>query len=122
MGLQRVLTGTARANEAQIQALRATQPGFERDSALARQKLTSFTQNIDMRRQGIPRMPGLDVVPIKQWNGPQTSVQQSVGSQNQPGVGNTGLAVNPIIGPDMTTTVRLLQSIGSRERKALGLE
>jgi len=122
MGLQKVLTGTARANEAQIQALQATIPGFERDSAMGRQKLSSFTQNVSMLRQGIPRMPGIDVVPIKQWSGPQTSVQQSVGSQNQPGVGNTGMLVNPITGPSPSTTLSILQSLGARERKALGLE
>jgi|ERR1039457_6575740 hypothetical protein len=65
MGLQRVLTGTARSNESQINALQATLPGFEVDSGLVRQKLGAFTQNIDMLRQGIPRLPGMDVVPIK---------------------------------------------------------
>jgi hypothetical protein len=122
MGLQKVLTGSARANEAQINALQATIPGLETNGDFARQKLSAFTQNVDLLRQGIPRMPGIDVIPIKQWNGPQRSVQQSVGSQNQPGVGNTGMLVNPVIGPDMSGTVSLLRAIGNRERKALGLE
>jgi hypothetical protein len=68
MGMQKVLTGSARANEAQINALQATVPGLETNSALARQKLAAFTQNVDMLRQGIPRMPGIDVVPIKAGN------------------------------------------------------
>jgi hypothetical protein len=68
MGMQKVLTGSARANEAQINALQATVPGLETNSALARQKLAAFTQNVDMLRQGIPRMPGIDVVPIKAAN------------------------------------------------------
>jgi hypothetical protein len=65
MGMQKVLTGSARANEAQIAALQATVPGLETNSALARQKLAAFTQNVDMLRQGLPRMPGIDVVPVK---------------------------------------------------------
>ena len=77
MGMQKVLTGSARSNEAQIDALQATIPGLETDSALARQKLGAFTQNIDLLRQGILRIPGLDVVPIKPWNGPQTSLPGS---------------------------------------------
>ena len=85
MGMQRVLTGSARANEAQINALQATVPGLETNSALARQKLAAFTQNIDMLRQGIPRIPGVDVVPLKTWSGPQTSVTQSTQQAPQPG-------------------------------------
>jgi hypothetical protein len=71
MGLQRVLTGTARANESQINALQATIPGLEISGDLVRQKLSAFTQNVDMLRQGIPRIPGIDVVPVRPWNGKQ---------------------------------------------------
>ncbi len=88
MGLQKVLTGSARSNEQQILALQATLPGFEADPSMARQKLRSFTQNVDLLRQGIPRMQGLDVVPVKTWSGPQSSVKQSNGQQQQnPGIG-----------------------------------
>ncbi len=81
MGMQKVLTGSARANEAQINALQATVPGLETNSALARQKLAAFTQNVDMLRQGIPRMPGIDVVPVKSMNTPQQgSVTQTTGT------------------------------------------
>ena len=69
--MQKVLTGSARANEAQIAALQATVPGLETNSALARQKLAAFTQNVDLLRQGLPRMPGIDVIPVRPWNGKQ---------------------------------------------------
>ena len=65
MGMQRLLTGTARSNESQIKALQATIPGYETDSRMALQKMAAFTQNLDMLRQGIPRLPGIDVVPIQ---------------------------------------------------------
>jgi hypothetical protein len=78
MGLQKVLTGSARANEAQITALQNTLPGFERDSAMARQKLGAFSQNVDLLRQGIPKMPGMDVVPIRSTNSPRAAGAASV--------------------------------------------
>jgi hypothetical protein len=65
MGLQKVLTGSARSNEQQIQALQATMPGLEQSAAIAQQKMAGFTQNIDMLRKGIPVMPGMKVIPIK---------------------------------------------------------
>jgi len=65
MGMQRLLTGTARANESQIKALQATLPGVEPDSRLGLQKMAAFTQNLDMLRQGIPRLPGIDVIPVQ---------------------------------------------------------
>lgn len=65
MGMQRLLTGTARANETQIKALQATLPGAEPDANLVLQKMGAFTQNIDMLRQGIPKLPGIDVIPIE---------------------------------------------------------
>jgi hypothetical protein len=81
MGLQKVLTGSARANEAQINALQATIPGLEISGNIVRQKLGAFTQNVDMLRQGIPRMPGIDVVPIKSMSTPQQgSVTQTTGT------------------------------------------
>ena len=64
MGLQRILTGTAKSNESQIRALQATLPGIEPDSRLALQKLSAFGQNLDMLRQGIPVLPGIDVVKL----------------------------------------------------------
>jgi len=64
MGMQRLLTGTARSNESQIAALQATLPGLEPNSALALQKMKAFTQNLDMLRQGLPTLPGITSVPI----------------------------------------------------------
>ena len=114
MGMQRVLTGSARANEAQINALQATLPGIETDSAMVRQKLGAFTQNVDLLRQGIPRMPGLDVVPVRTWSNPQSSVNQSVGNpqqqQQQQRPQTTPMGMNRY------------GNLGSFERKALGLE
>ena len=61
MGMQRLLTGTARANETQIKALQATLPGVEPDANLVLQKMGAFTQNIHMLQQGFL---GIDVIPI----------------------------------------------------------
>jgi len=65
MGLQKVLTGSARSNETQLNALLRTLPSMEPNSATVRSKLQRFTQNVTLLRQGIPRMPGIDVVPIQ---------------------------------------------------------
>lgn len=65
MGMQRLLTGTARSSESQIQALQSTLPGLEPNSALARQKMAAFTQNLQMLRQGLPQLPGMTVVPLQ---------------------------------------------------------
>lgn len=65
MGLQKVLTGTARVNEVQLSALLRTLPSLEPDARTVRDKLQRFTQNITMLRQGIPRMPGMDVIPVQ---------------------------------------------------------
>ena len=111
MGLQKVLTGTARANETQIQALQATLPGLETNSAYARQKLGAFTQNVDMLRQGIPRMPGIDVVPIRTWSGPQSSVQQSTGTNPNPGIGES-----------LSTGASAIRDSYHRTLRSLGLE
>ncbi|MCU1302372.1 MAG: hypothetical protein JWQ87_2656 [Candidatus Sulfotelmatobacter sp.] len=72
MGLQKVLTGSARSNETQLRALLATLPGLEGNGAISRQKLDAFTQNVDLLRQGIPRIPGMDVVPVQRGNGSQS--------------------------------------------------
>ncbi|HVH89220.1 MAG TPA: hypothetical protein VM912_21070 [Terriglobales bacterium] len=80
MGLQKVLTGSARSNEQQIQALQATIPGLETDSALARQKLGAFTQNLSMLREGLPELPGVKTVPIKEISQPQPRSQGRVNS------------------------------------------
>jgi len=111
MGLNRVLTGSARANESQITALMQTIPGLETDSGMVRQKLGAFTQNVDMLRQGIPRMAGIDVIPVKQWSGPQTSVQQSTSGQPQQ---QTNRGTNQPTGWSKT--------LGSWELKILGLD
>jgi hypothetical protein len=96
MGLQKVLTGSARANDAQINALQATIPGLETNGALARQKLAAFTQNVDMLRQGIPKMPGIDVVPTRSTNSPRAAGAASV---SQP-TGSAGFNWNnyPVVG------------------------
>jgi hypothetical protein len=62
MGLQKVLTGSARQNETQLKALIRTLPGTEPDAATVKQKLDNFTQNITMLRQGVPEFPGMDTV------------------------------------------------------------
>lgn len=64
MGMQRVLTGSARANESQIKALQATLPGFEPNSKTAIQRLQSFGQNVTALRKPIPTIPGVPVIPI----------------------------------------------------------
>jgi hypothetical protein len=88
MGMQRLLTGTARSNESQIKALQATLPGAEPDANLVRQKMGAFTQNIDMLRQGIPKLPGIDVIPIsrtetqgKEWKPPAGDFFSQFGGQ-----------------------------------------
>jgi hypothetical protein len=78
MGMQRLLTGTARANETQIKALQATLPGVEPDANLVLQKMGAFTQNIDMLRQGVPKLPGIDVIPISR-PGNKASTQNTGG-------------------------------------------
>lgn len=65
MGMQKLLTGSARSSEQQIAALQATLPALEPDSKLARQKMAAFTQNLQMLRAGIPQLPGIDVVPLQ---------------------------------------------------------
>ena len=77
MGMQRLLTGTARSNETQIKALQATLPGAEPDANLVLQKMGAFTQNIDMLRQGIPKLPGIDVIPVS-----RPGTQSKVPTQN----------------------------------------
>jgi len=64
MGMNKLLTGTARASEQQINALQNTLPGYENESGTALQKMQAFTQNLDMLRQGIPRLPGITSIPI----------------------------------------------------------
>jgi hypothetical protein len=116
MGLQRVLTGTARANESQINALQATLPGYEIESGVVRQKLGAFTQNIDMLRQGIPRIPGIDVVPVRAWSAPQSSAQQSVGAPTAPTYTRdipAGLLSGPGAG---------IAALGDRVKRGLGLQ
>lgn len=59
MGLQKVLTGSARANETQINALMNTLPGVEPNSQIVNQKLDAFTQNLDTIRKSLPILPGI---------------------------------------------------------------
>lgn len=61
MGLQKVLTGSARSNDAQIKALQATLPGFESNSGVVGQKLGAFDQNIGMLAQGLPENTGVAI-------------------------------------------------------------
>jgi hypothetical protein len=66
MGLQKVLTGSARANEVQIKALLNTLPGIESSSDVGIRKLGAFNQNISRLREGMPSaFPGLPMIPIK---------------------------------------------------------
>lgn len=66
MGLQKVLTGSARSNESQINALMKTLPGVESSADVANRKLDAFNQNLDMLRQGVPKqLPGTTMVPLK---------------------------------------------------------
>jgi hypothetical protein len=64
MGMNRVLTGSARASESQIKALQATLPGYEPNSGTALQRLRSFAQNVDQLRKPIPVIPGVPRTPI----------------------------------------------------------
>ena len=75
MGLQKVLTGSARNNEAQIEALQATLPGYEDSSDTALQRVDSFTQNLDALRQPIARIPGSKRVAVK----PRTKAPHGAG-------------------------------------------
>ena len=59
MGMNRVLTGSARASETQIKALQATLPGYEANSGMAILRLRSFAQNVDQLRKAIPVIPGV---------------------------------------------------------------
>jgi hypothetical protein len=61
MGLQKVLTGSARSNDAQIKALQATLPGFESNSGVVGQKLGAFDQNLGMLSQGLPENTGVAI-------------------------------------------------------------
>jgi len=104
------------------------QPGDAANPAYAQQKMDALQTTLDPLRKQLPRMQGADLIPS--WKelrrNQQTSVLQSTGqqgmTQSQNGVGNVGMAVNPITGPSPSTTLSILQSLGARERKALGLE
>jgi hypothetical protein len=61
MGLQKVLTGTARTNETQLQALQNTLPGVEPTSGIVGQKLDAFDQNLVMLGQGLPENTGVQM-------------------------------------------------------------
>ena len=60
MGMQKVLTGTARTNETQLQALLNTLPGFEPNSDIVQRKMQAFEQNLGMLRQGLPTGTGIE--------------------------------------------------------------
>jgi hypothetical protein len=61
MGLQKVLTGTARTNLTQLEALLNTLPGVEPDSTTVGQKLQAFNQNLGMLSEGLPSGTGVDL-------------------------------------------------------------
>jgi hypothetical protein len=70
MGLQKVLTGTARNNETQLQALLNTLPGLEPNSDVVNRKLDQFNQNMELLRAGIPKaLPGMTQVPLSGTTG-----------------------------------------------------
>lgn len=65
MGLNKVLTGTARSNETQLQALLNTLPGLEPDASSVNAKLDQFNANMTQLRAGIPAsLPGMPQVPL----------------------------------------------------------
>jgi hypothetical protein len=65
MGLQKVLTGSARSNETQIKALQATLPGLEPDSNSVLMKIGNFDQNLTLLGQGLPENTGVSFVKPK---------------------------------------------------------
>jgi hypothetical protein len=73
MGLQKVLTGSARSNETQVKALQATLPGVEPNSGIVGQKLTAFNQNLGMLAQGLPENTGIPIQVRSVTNQPQTT-------------------------------------------------
>jgi hypothetical protein len=85
MGLQKVLTGSARSNEVQLQALLTTLPGLEPNSGIVTQKLGAFEQNLGMLAQGLPENTGVPLQVRKAGQAPPTTAQptqppaQSVG-------------------------------------------
>lgn len=80
MGLQKVLTGTARTNETQLQALQNTLPGVEPTSGIVGQKLDAFDQNLVMLAQGLPENTGVQMKIGRQGTGQtQTQNPQTIG-------------------------------------------
>lgn len=79
MGLQKVLTGSARSNDAQIKALQATLPGFESKSDIVSQKLGAFDQNLGMLSQGLPENTGvaIQVKPAQAQGTPQVGATKA---------------------------------------------
>jgi hypothetical protein len=74
-----------------------TLPGVEPDSAMAKQKMGAFTQNIDFLRQGIPKLPGVDIVPIKtgdERKNPSTQQPAPTTNNVKPLAGIIGGAIN----------------------------
>lgn len=59
MGMQKLLTGSARNNDAQIKALQATLPGLEPDSNAVLMKVGKFDQNLGMLSEGLPENTGV---------------------------------------------------------------
>jgi hypothetical protein len=70
MGLNKVLTGSARNSETQIHALQATLPGVEPNSAIVNQKLNAFTQNLNILAKPLPKGTGVE------YNGGQQQAPQ----------------------------------------------
>jgi len=78
MGLQKVLTGTARSNETQIQALQNTLPGVEPSSDVVNKKLDQFNQNMELLRGGLPRnLQGVTMIPIQSSGSSNTATQDT---------------------------------------------
>lgn len=92
MGLQKVLTGTARTNETQLQALQNTLPGVEPTSNIVGQKLDAFDQNLGMLVQGLPENTGV-VIKVRQFS--STPSSSSRGQTQQAPSTNTPAANDP---------------------------
>lgn len=75
MGLQKVLTGSARSNETQINALLNTLPGLEPDATTVRAKLQAFDQNLGLLAKGLPKGTGVE---LQGFNQPAQSTPQRV--------------------------------------------
>jgi hypothetical protein len=61
MSMQKLLTGSARSNETQINALLKTLPNVEGNSGIVNQKLGAFTQNLQIIGKSLPKGTGVEL-------------------------------------------------------------